>query len=85
MRSCLQALAGEIGIDAVLDNMADSLFNGQLPDMWKKLAPDTCKRLGPWMDHFEKRIQQYTLWVKLIYIPQRYKYIVTCLGYVTNK
>ncbi|PNF33088.1 hypothetical protein B7P43_G15848 [Cryptotermes secundus] len=56
------ALAGEIGSDTLLDNMADSLFNSQLPHAWKKLAPVTCKSLGPWMDHFERRIQQYTLW-----------------------
>lgn len=60
----MQALAGEIGTDAVLDNVAYSLFNGQLPSIWRKLTPDTCKGLGAWMDHFEKRIEQYTLWVK---------------------
>ena len=34
-----KALAGEIGMDAVLDNVAHALFNGQLPDDWRKLAP----------------------------------------------
>ncbi|KDR23427.1 Dynein heavy chain 10, axonemal [Zootermopsis nevadensis] len=57
-----KALAGEISTDAVLDNVAYSLFNGKLPNIWEKLAPDTCKGLGAWMDHFEKRINQYTLW-----------------------
>jgi dynein heavy chain len=51
-------------MDAVLGNVASSLFNGQLPSTWRKLAPDTCMRLGAWMDHFEKRSEQYTLWVK---------------------
>jgi hypothetical protein len=64
----LQVLAGEIDSDALLDNVADCLFNGKLPDLWQKLAPATCKRLAPWMDHFAKRIQQYTLWVKLMYM-----------------
>lgn len=41
-----KALCGEIGMDAVLDNVAYSLFNGQLPNVWRKLAPDTCKNLG---------------------------------------
>jgi hypothetical protein len=68
IKSFLQALAGEISSDALLDKVADSLFNGKLPDLWRKLAPATCKRLGPWMDHFDKRIQQYTLWVKLMYM-----------------
>jgi len=51
-------------MDAVLESVACSLFNGELPDVWRKFAPATCKRLGSWMDHFEKRIEQYTLWVK---------------------
>lgn len=46
-----RALAGEIGMDAVLDNIANSLFNGQLPEDWRKLAPQTCKQLGGWIDH----------------------------------
>lgn len=58
-----KALAGEIGMDAVLDNVAYSLFNGQLPGAWRKLAPDTCKNLGAWMEHFERRQEQYFNWV----------------------
>lgn len=59
-----KALAGEIGMDAVLDNVAYSLFNGQLPANWRKLAPATCKNLGGWMEHFEARQQQYFSWVR---------------------
>lgn len=58
-----KALAGEIGMDAVLDNVAYSLFNGQLPTAWRRLAPNTCKNLGAWMVHFEKRQEQYFNWV----------------------
>lgn len=58
-----KALAGEIGMDSVLDNVAYSLFNGQLPNVWRKLAPNTCKNLGGWMEHFEMRQQQYFNWV----------------------
>lgn len=58
-----KALAGEIGMDAILDNVAYSLFNGQLPNSWRKLCPATCKSLGGWMDHFEKRQEQYFSWV----------------------
>lgn len=46
-----KALAGEIGMDAVLDGIAYSLFNGQLPDDWRNLAPATCKQLGDWIEH----------------------------------
>lgn len=58
-----KALAGEIGMDSTLDNVAYSLFNGQLPNVWRKLAPATCKNLGGWMEHFEMRQQQYFTWV----------------------
>lgn len=59
-----RALAGEIGMDATLDNVAWSLFNGQLPDSWRKRCPQTCKALGGWMDHFERREEQYFNWVR---------------------
>lgn len=46
-----------------LDDLSKALFNGQLPSMWRKLAPATKKTLGNWMDHFHKRNQQYNTWV----------------------
>lgn len=46
-----QAIAGEIGMDNVLDNIANSLFNGLLPGAWSKLAPATCKQLASWLEH----------------------------------
>lgn len=50
-------------MDSVLDSISVSLFNGQLPNDWRKLAPETCKTLGGWMEHFTHRIQQYNNWV----------------------
>ncbi|KAK6624941.1 hypothetical protein RUM44_011805 [Polyplax serrata] len=77
-----KALAGEIGMDAVLDNVATSLFNGQLPTAWRKLIPATRKSLGSWMDHYQKRISQYTawslqgdpvvMWLSGLHIPESY-------------
>lgn len=58
-----KALSGEIGMDSVLDNVAYSLYNGQLPQVWRKLAPATCKTLGGWMTHFQMRQDQYFIWV----------------------
>lgn len=49
--SLSQAIAGEIGMDQVLDNIANSLFNGLLPAVWSKLAPATCKQLASWLEH----------------------------------
>ncbi|KAF0291565.1 Dynein heavy chain 10, axonemal [Amphibalanus amphitrite] len=58
-----KALAGEIGMDAELDNVFRCLYNGQLPDSWRKRAPITCKSLGGWMEHFQRRVQQYNDWI----------------------
>lgn len=59
-----KALKGEIGMSANLDSLSNSLFNGTLPELWRKLAPQTEKGLGDWMQHFEKRYQQYAAWIK---------------------
>ncbi|XP_022902554.2 dynein axonemal heavy chain 10 [Onthophagus taurus] len=82
LKNLKRALAGEIGMDAVLDNVGYSLFNGQLPNCWRKLAPATCKNLGGWMIHFLKRHDQYfnwtvqgdpmVLWISGLHIPETY-------------
>ena len=58
-----QALAGEVGMSAELDEVAKSLFNGQIPSIWRALAPATLKALGNWIIHFHRRNQQYMKWV----------------------
>lgn len=60
----VQAIAGEIGMDIMLENISVGLYNGTLPQEWAKFAPDTRKNLAGWMDHFQKRINQYTNWVR---------------------
>jgi len=50
-----RAIKGEIGMSAQLDDLGNSLFNGFLPAAWSKLAPQTEKPLGSWMDHYTKR------------------------------
>ncbi|XP_058811885.1 dynein axonemal heavy chain 10 isoform X1 [Topomyia yanbarensis] len=77
-----KALAGEIGMDAVQDGIANSLFNGQLPDDWRDLAPATCKPLGDWIEHLQRRNQQYkywsvsgeplVMWLSGLHIPESY-------------
>lgn len=63
MNSIVQALLGEIGMDAVLESVSLSLYNGQIPQVWMKLAPQTCKGLGGWIEHFVARTKQYEEWV----------------------
>ncbi|XP_063171723.1 dynein axonemal heavy chain 10 [Candoia aspera] len=59
-----RALAGEVGMSNELDEVARALFNGQIPNIWRKLAPDTLKSLGNWMIYFKNRFLQYTSWVE---------------------
>nr|KAJ3423035.1 Dynein heavy chain 10, axonemal [Polyrhizophydium stewartii] len=64
LKDLRRALKGEIGMSAKLDELANALFNGMLPPMWRSLAPQTEKGLGSWMLHFERRFQQYSTWIK---------------------
>ena len=50
-----------------LDEVARALFNGQIPNIWRKLAPATLKSLGNWMEHFLKRLNQYSQWVTTVF------------------
>lgn len=61
---CIQALAGEVGMSNELDDVARALFNGQIPNIWRRLAPATLKSLGNWMIHFRNRFSQYDGWVR---------------------
>ncbi|XP_040439457.1 dynein heavy chain 10, axonemal [Falco naumanni] len=58
------ALAGEVGMSSELDDVAQALFNGQIPVIWRQLAPDTLKTLGNWIVFFRARYNQYTSWVE---------------------
>lgn len=68
-----QAIAGEIGMDNVLDNVANSLFNGLLPVVWSKLAPATCKQLASWLEHLKVSCSRSSLirgWHKNQSVPR---------------
>jgi dynein heavy chain len=52
-----RALKGEIGMSQELDNLSNSLYNGFLPSIWARLAPQTEKKLGAWMEHFAGRVK----------------------------
>jgi len=60
-----RALKGEIGMSQLLDDLGTCLFNGQMPAPWLKLAPQTEKPVGSWMEHFLRRYKQYSDWCKL--------------------
>ncbi|KAK3083644.1 hypothetical protein FSP39_000711 [Pinctada imbricata] len=77
-----RALAGEVGMSSELDEVARALFNGQIPAIWRRLAPATLKSLGNWMIHFERRLKQYNgwinegeppvMWLSGLHIPESY-------------
>jgi dynein heavy chain, axonemal len=77
-----RALIGEIGMSDELDSLGDSLFNGFIPRMWLRLAPDTQKPLGGWMGHYTRRYRQYddwinqgepaVMWMSGLHIPESY-------------
>jgi dynein heavy chain len=58
-----RALKGEIGMSADLDSLGTSFFNGQLPELWRKISPQTEKNLVNWITHYERRFKQYREWV----------------------
>ena len=60
-----RALKGEVGMSNELEDLSKALYNGQLPQMWRRLAPATKKNLATWMDHFLRRNQLYNGWVKI--------------------
>jgi dynein heavy chain len=64
LNNLIRALKGEIGMSSDLDELSLALYNGFLPAMWRRLTPQTEKKLGGWIEHFIKRNKQYDDWVK---------------------
>lgn len=58
-----KALKGEIGMSNELEDISTYLFNGFIPKLWLRYAPQTEKKLGSWMTHFTRRYNQYKKWV----------------------
>lgn len=60
-----RALIGEIGMSSALDDLANCMFNGYVPPAWKTKAPETLKNLVSWIEHFQRRYQQYKDWIEI--------------------
>uniref|UniRef100_T1JML4 Dynein-1, subspecies f n=1 Tax=Strigamia maritima TaxID=126957 RepID=T1JML4_STRMM len=77
-----RALLGEVGMDNELDDVARSLFNAQIPIIWRNLAPATLKNLGSWVNHLLQRFAQYkqwsqsgepmVMWLSGLHVPETY-------------
>ncbi|EFJ08822.1 hypothetical protein SELMODRAFT_131043 [Selaginella moellendorffii] len=64
LRKLKKALAGEIGMSKDLDELSTALFNGQLPNMWRRLTSQTEKMLAAWIVWLLRRDQQYKNWAE---------------------
>ncbi|CAF3701942.1 unnamed protein product, partial [Rotaria sordida] len=58
-----QALNGQINFSFQLDEINKYLYHGQIPLLWRSYTPQTKKSLGNWIEHFQRRNQQYDTWI----------------------
>jgi dynein heavy chain len=59
-----KSFSGEIAMNSEMEDIMISLFNNILPIQWRKLAPETQKSLGTWVEHYQKRYHQYNQWLE---------------------
>lgn len=77
-----RALIGEIGMSQALDDLANCIFQGQVPPQWLGRAPQSMKNLVNWFEHFLRRHKQYKawdeveepkcIWLSGLHIPESY-------------
>ena len=60
----ISSLKGEIAMNSEIEEIMLSLYNGLLPKQWRQLAPETQKNLINWLDHYQKRYNQYQDWLE---------------------
>mmetsp|Transcript_13853 Transcript_13853/g.21612 ORF Transcript_13853/g.21612 Transcript_13853/m.21612 type:complete len:481 (-) Transcript_13853:121-1563(-) len=63
LKDLQRALKGELGMSADLDDIGQSLLNGNLPPQWAAKTPATRKGLANWINFWMKRQEQYAIWV----------------------
>ena len=78
----ISSLKGEIAMNAEIEDIMNSIYNGLLPKQWRMLAPETQKSLLNWLEHFRKRYNQYldwfehgepkVMWLSGLHIPASY-------------
>ena len=78
----ISSLKGEIAMNAEIEEIMNSIYNGLLPNQWRQLAPETQKSLLNWLEHFRRRYNQYldwfehgepkVMWLSGLHIPASY-------------
>ncbi|XP_067003953.2 dynein axonemal heavy chain 10 [Anabrus simplex] len=58
------ALKGEELIGSEVEEIAQFLFGGEVPNIWKKFSPENNKPLGNWLFHLKKRAHQFQQWIQ---------------------
>ena len=82
LNDLISSLKGEIAMNAEIEEIMNSIYNGLLPSQWRSLAPETQKSLLNWLEHFRKRYNQYldwfehgepkVMWLSGLHIPASY-------------
>jgi len=77
-----RALVGEIGMSQALEELSSCIFNGFVSPGWLHAAPQSLKNLVNWIEHFERRYNQYKDWIEIeepkviwlsgLHIPESY-------------
>ena len=60
-----RALVGEIGMSQALEELSNCIFNGFVSPGWLLKAPSSQKNLVGWIEHFERRYNQYKDWIEI--------------------
>lgn len=59
-----RALKGEVVMSADLEAMANSMYNGKVPDMWHAVAYPSLKPLSSWIIDLLQRLKMYNDWLE---------------------
>jgi dynein heavy chain len=59
-----KAVKGEVVMSAELEQMGDSMFNGQVPRLWSVVAYPSLKPLGAWVQDLKRRLQMFADWIR---------------------
>jgi len=63
LSSLLKALSGEVVMSREVELLAQSLFDGTLPDMWAAVSYPSLKPLGSYVTELQQRLQVLTDWI----------------------
>jgi dynein heavy chain len=59
-----KAVKGEVVMSSELEQMGDSMFNGQVPRLWSVVAYPSLKPLGAWVQDLKRRLTMFADWLQ---------------------